>query len=312
MTAAPRAPVPRHSPSWYDAEYNNRARIPDHRVILQRWSDDSAQARARLGGALDVAYGDDPSERLDIFSPARGDAPILVYLHGGYWRALDKRDQSFVAPPFVAAGALTVLPNYALCPAIGIEHIARQLVRALSWIHRHARAIGGDPERICVAGHSAGGHLATLLLACRWRAVAADLPDGLVRAAVSVSGVYELEPLRHAPFLAPDLRLSTASARRLSPAAMPAPRGRLVTVVGADESSEFRRQAALISQAWGDAVVAAETVAGRHHMDVLDELVDPEAVTHRWALALLGLAEAPARNGSPHAPEQERARRSAR
>ena len=280
----------RPPPAWFDAQYNNRARIPGHPAILQHWLDASARALERHTDMIERAYGDDPSERLDIFPAATAGAPVLVYLHGGYWRALDKRDQSFVAPAFVDAGAMVVLPNYALCPAVRIEHIVLQLVRSLSWVHRHAAEYGADPTRIVVAGHSAGGHLATMLLACAWPTVAADLPVDLVKGALSISGLYELEPLRHAPFLAPDLRLSAASAHRLSPAAMPAPGGPLVTVVGGDESEEFQRQAALIAKRWGPrAVVAALSVPGRSHMDVLHELADPLSPTHRQGLRLLGL-----------------------
>ena len=249
----------RPPPAWFDAQYNNRARIPEHPAILAHWAEASARALARPGWALDLAYGDAPSERLDILRPAPGPgpgAPVLVYIHGGYWRALGKRDQAFVAPPFADAGAMVVLPDYSLCPAVTVEHIVLQMVRALAWVYRHAPAHGGDRERIVVAGHSAGGHLAAMLLACDWRAVAPDLPADLVKAALSISGVYELEPLRHAPFLAPDLGLSAASALRLSPAWMPPPaRGTLVTVVGAQESEEFLRQHALIAQAWGAGVV---------------------------------------------------------
>lgn len=283
--------MPHPSPEWFDAQYNNRARIPGHPAILKHWADASARALARPGWLLDLAYGDDPSERLDILLPPRTDAPVLVYVHGGYWRALDKRDQAFVAPPFADAGAMVVQLNYALCPAVGIAQIALQLVHALAWVWRHAAAHGGDRERIVVAGHSAGGHLATMLLACDWRAAAPDLPEDLVKSALSVSGLYELEPLRHAPFLAADIGLSAASARQLSPALWPAPsRGRLATVVGGDESEEFLRQARLIAQAWGPSVVvAAETVAGRNHMDVLHELADPASRTHRLGLELLGI-----------------------
>jgi arylformamidase len=123
--------------------------------------------------------------------------------------------------------------------------------------------------------------------------VASDLPADLVKSALAISGLYELEPLRHAPFLAPDIRLDAASALRLSPAALPPPRGWLATVVGGDESEEFQRQAALISQAWGPRVIAAERVARRNHMDVLNELADPRSSTHRQALQLLGLPSAP-------------------
>ena len=280
----------RHSPAWYDAQYNNRARIPEHPAILQAWADHSARARAALHGVLDVAYGADASERLDIFPAARPNAPVLVFVHGGYWRALDKRDQSFIAPPFVEAGAMVVLPNYALCPAVSVEQIVLQMVRALEWVWRHAAEHGGDPSRIVVAGHSAGGHLAAMLLACDWPAVAPDLPPQLVGAALAISGLFDLEPLRHAPFLAADLGLTEASARRLSPALMAPPRGKLVGLVGADESPEFLRQTASIARAWGSAVVlATEKVAGRNHMSVLGTFADPASRVHRWGLRLLGL-----------------------
>ena len=289
-------PAPPRQPSaaWFDAQYNNRARIAEHPEILRQWAERSARTRTSLPCALDLAYGSDPSERLDIFPGAGSAAPVLVYLHGGYWRALDKRDQSFVAAPFVAAGAMVVLPNYALCPAVGIERIVLQLVQALAWVWRHAADHGGDPARIVVAGHSAGGHLAAMLLACDWGAVAPDLPADLVKGALAISGVFELEPLRHAPFLAPDLALDAASALRLSPAAMAAPRGRLVAVVGGDESEEFLRQNALIASAWGpDAVPVCEQVAGCHHMNVLHELAEPASRVHHFALQLLGLEGGP-------------------
>ena len=282
--------MPRQSPAWFDAQYNNRARIPEHPAILKHWADASTDARERSPGLVEKAYGGAPREQLDVFPADKPGSPVLVYLHGGYWRALDKRDQSFVAPPFVERGAMVVLPDYALCPAVTVEQIVLQTVQALAWVYRHAPTHGGDPQRIVVAGHSAGGHMAAMLLACDWQAVAPDLPADLVKAALSISGLYDLEPLRHTPFLAADLRLTKASARRLSPAFMPAPRGALVTVVGADESEEFLRQSALIVSAWGPGtVIASERVAQRNHMDVLHELPDPGSRTHSLALRLLGL-----------------------
>ena len=148
-------------------------------------------------------------------------------MHGGYWRALSKRDQAFIAPPFARAGALVVVPDYPLAPAVTIEHIVMQVAQAVAWTWRHARSYGGNPERIVVAGHSAGGHLATMMLALQWPVFSPELPSDLVKGAVSLSGVFDLEPLRHAPFLAPDLSLDERGARRLSPAHMPAPKGRL-------------------------------------------------------------------------------------
>jgi len=281
---------PPGTPAWYDEQYNNRARIPEHPAILQRWADTSAAAYASLDTRLDLRYGDAAGEALDIFPAAGRGAPVLVYLHGGYWRALGKRDQAFVAPPFVRAGAMVVLLDYALCPAVSMEHIVRQTIRALVWVHRHAAEHGGDPRRIVVAGHSAGGHLATMLLACRWPQVEPGLPGRLVHSALSISGVYELEPLRHAPFLAADIGLDAALAVRLSPASMPAPHGPLAAVVGANESEEFLRQNALIRSTWGGRVVpVCEALPGRHHMDVLDDLIHPGALLHHIARDLLGI-----------------------
>lgn len=278
----------RPGPDWYDTQYNSRGRIPEHPAILQHWAEASAAARAQQRCVLDVPYGTHERERLDLFPADRPGAPVLVYIHGGYWRALSKGAQSFVAPPFVQAGAMVVLPGYALCPAASIEQIVLQLTRALAWVWRHAAQHGGDPRRIVVAGHSAGGHLAAMMLRCLWPQVAPDLPPTLVRRALAISGVFDLEPLRHAPFLAGDLRLTAALARRLSPARMPAPAGPLNVVVGGDESEEFQRQAALIASAWGpQAVPVCERLPGRHHMNVLHDLAAPGTRLHGLARSLL-------------------------
>jgi arylformamidase len=280
----------RFDPAWLDMQYNNRARIPDHAAIFERWQRASVAARDGLAGELDVAYGDGPAEVLDIFPAAEPNSPLLVFIHGGYWRALDKSDLSFVAPTFVQSGATVVVPNYALCPAVSIETIALQLVRAVAWVYRNAARCNGDPQRIVVAGHSAGGHLAAMLLSCQWKAVGSDLPAQVVPAALSISGLFDLEPLRQAPFLKDDLRLTPASARKLSPAFFPRPAGTLYAAVGANESEEFLRQNTLIQQAWGNETVpVCESVPNTHHLDVLHAFVDPESRLNALTRQLLGL-----------------------
>jgi arylformamidase len=281
----------RIDPTWLDAQYNNRARVPEAPQILERWSNASALARAQSDCVLDIPYGAAPSETLDVFRTSAPDAPVFVFIHGGYWRALDKRDHTFVAPALVDAGAMVVVPNYALCPAATIEQITLQMAQAVAWTWRHAREHGGDPRRIVVGGHSAGGHLAAMLLNCRWPQLAPDLPSDLLRSALSISGLFELEPIRRTTFLAPDLHLSAASAQRLSPALLPSPAGRLAAVVGGDESEEFLRQNRLIREAWGDAAVpVCETVPGTNHFTVLHDLADANTRLHAIALELLGLS----------------------
>ena len=282
-----------HDAAWFDAQYNTRARVPEAPALLARWAEASALARSRMTCVLDQAYGAEPGETLDVFPSRASGAPVLVFLHGGYWRSLDKADHSFVAPAFVQAGALVVVPNYALCPAVTIEQIALQSTRALAWVARNASRFGGDPRRIVLVGHSAGGHLAAMLLACRWPQVAAGLPPHLVSAALSISGLYDLEPVRRAPFVQADVRLTPAAVRRLSPAFFPSPQGPLVALVGGLESDEFLRQNQLIRDQWGPRCVpVCEALPGLNHFTVLHDLVDPAGRAYGHALRLLGLAAA--------------------
>ncbi len=281
----------RHDPSWLEAQYNNRARVADHAAVLSRWAQASALVRAQSLAHLDLRYGPGEGETLDVFPTAAPRAPVLVFIHGGYWRSLDKSDHAFVAPSFTADGAMVVVPNYALCPAVSIEHIVLQTARALAWVWHHAAEFGGDPARIALAGHSAGGHLATMLLSCRWKEIDDALPLQPVSGALSISGLYDLEPLRHTPFLQADLKLTPTSVARLSPAFFPRPKGaRLHAAVGLDESDEFRRQNLLIRDVWGPtAVPVCETLPASNHFTVLHSLVDPAGRLHELALRLLGL-----------------------
>jgi arylformamidase len=285
-----------YDPAWLDVQYNNRARIPEHPQIFERWARASERVRAGMTSVLDVTYGEGPNETLDVFPAAQRGSPVFVFIHGGWWRSLDKSDHSFLAASLVAAGAMVVLPNYALCPGsdeqpVSVETITLQMVRALTWVYRNAALYGGRPGRIVVAGHSAGAHLAAMLLCCDWHEVAGDLPARVVHSALAISGVYDLEPVRQTPFLQGDLRLTPEAVDKLSPAYFRKPQGRLVAAVGAQESEEFLRQNELIQQAWGSGTVpVCETIVETNHLTVLHDLADPSGRLHRLALELLDLA----------------------
>jgi arylformamidase len=279
--------------SWYDRMYNNRERVPEHPAFLERWARESEKARAEGPCELDLAYGSEAAETLDVFKAPQADAAILVFIHGGYWRSLDKRDHSFIAPAFTRHGACVVLPNYALCPAVTIPQITMQVVRALAWTWHNAARIGGDRRRIVVVGHSAGGQLAAMMLSCLWQQAEARLPRDLVHSALSISGLHDLDPLMHAPFLQPAIQLTSAQVAQASPARLPAPRhGTLYAVAGGEESEEYHRQARLIQDAWGTRrVPVSELLPGLNHFSIVDALVEPSHRLHQLALDLLRASE---------------------
>lgn len=275
--------------AWLDRMYNNRALVPDHERYFERWKRASEVARRGAECTLDIAYGDSPGEKLDVFPAPQARAGTLVFIHGGYWRSLDKGDFSFLGPVFQEAGACVVIPNYDLCPAVTIPQITLQMVRAVAWTWKHAPDFGGDPRRITVVGHSAGGHLAAMMLACDWRGFDPELPTDTVTKALSISGLYDLEPLMHTPFLQQSLRLTPEDALRASPAFLPAPAGAtLFSVAGGDESPEFLRQNELIRRAWGEECVeVAEALPGLNHFSVMDALASPGHALQQLALELL-------------------------
>ncbi|HEY0826276.1 MAG TPA: alpha/beta hydrolase [Ramlibacter sp.] len=274
---------------WYDAMYNNRELVPQHPAFFARWGCESEQARADGPCELDLRYGQGAGETLDVFPAPSADAPVLVFIHGGYWRALDKSDHSFIAPAFTRHGTCVVVPNYALCPAVTVPHITLQMAKAVAWTWHNIARFGGDRRRIVVAGHSAGGQLAAMMLACLWPQLDAALPRDTVRSALAISALHDLEPIMKTPFLQSTLQLTREQVAKASPARLPAPKqGTLYTVAGGDESSEFHRQNRLIQEAWGARrVPVCETLPGLNHFSVLDALVEPSHRLHQLALDLL-------------------------
>ena len=276
--------------AFYSREYNNRELVPDHAAYMKRWTDDSAKARATMTGHLDLRYGDAPGETLDLFPSRKGDGTCLMFIHGGYWRALDKKDHSFLAPAWVGAGVSLAVVNYDLCPAVTIEEIVRQMLRASRWLWLHAEEYGMDEDRLYVAGHSAGGHLTAMMMAALWPVLDARLPKDLFKGGLAISGLYDLRPLVQVDWLNGDLRLDEAQALKSSPAFLPAAtRAPVMTCVGGNESSEFHRQNALLAERWRGAFAGDLPMPGRHHFSVLDGLADPSSALFAGARRLMKL-----------------------
>jgi arylformamidase len=261
-----------------DREYNARATVDDAELFIRAYGDRSAAAREQLFCLLDVPYGDHSDEILDLF-PAGPGAPVFVFIHGGYWRALSQRDSSFMAPCFVARGIAVVAVNYSLAPRVSIDTIVRQCRDAVEWVWREGpSAMGIDRDRIFVGGSSAGGHLTGMMVAGGWRA-ARNLPEGLIRGAISFSGLHDLEPIRLS-HINDWARLDETSAHRNSPIHhLPEEGGPLIVTCGALETLEFKRQSRIYAEAWqarGWACLHYETPA-RNHFDVIFEMCDPSS-----------------------------------
>ena len=275
-----------------DREYNNSGKVPNATELLAWYPAESARTRDALPVRLDLRYGPDPGETLDIFLPeGRGPWPVHVFVHGGYWRSLDKQDFSFVARGLQPAGVLVAVINYALIPTVDMDDLVRQVRASVAWLHRNVAALGGDPERITVSGHSAGGHLVAMLMSTDWSRFA-GLPTDVVKAGCGISGLYDLEPIRLC-YLNQTLGLSMETARRNSPVhSVPAATvGRLLLPVGAKEGEEYHRQTESLAAAWRRRGLDVEVMdmAGHDHFSIIIELGDPGTHLSR---AILGQIDA--------------------
>jgi len=279
MSAAAGAVWRDYDQAGLDAQYNNRKRFPDYITRFEAWGKWSTRTRTLLNARLDLAFGNQACERLDVFPAKQAGAPLYVFIHGGYWYSLDKSDFSYVAEGMVPHGVTTVVNNFVLAPHADMDEIVRQNRAALAWLWRNAGQLGADRERIYVTGHSAGGHLAAMLLGTDWRRFGDDLPADLVKGACAISGLFELEPIRLS-YLNQTLNLSAEMASRNSPAQLDYPRAApLFLVLGEDESPEYHRQSEHMAAKWRALGYPCEYLVPRQldHFAIVDCLIDPGA-----------------------------------
>lgn len=276
-----------------ERQYSPRASVPDHERHAEEAVARSAAYRARAENATyDIAYGPHPMETLDIFRPDVPEgAPLHVFIHGGYWRARVKEEFSYIAEPLVDAGAVVAVINYALCPEVSIEAIVRQTRACCAFLWRNPDVHGGDIDRMHVSGHSAGGHLAAMLMATDWPACEVGLPANMIKSGVLLSGIYDLAPILKVS-IQDDVRLTPDAVPRLSPLTMtPATKAPMAIAVGGDESDEFRRQSGDLAEAWKThAPVEHHELPGLNHFSILTETATADSALTAIRLRLMGLA----------------------
>jgi len=261
-----------------EAEYKNSAKVANAMEIREGWVRDAAAFRGSYPHAeLDLSYGPGERQALDLFWPGPSrDAPLAVFVHGGYWQMLDRTVFSHLAQGLLAHGVAVALPSYDLCPTVTLAVMVEQVRNAAAFLAlRHERPM-------LAIGHSAGGHLAAMLLATDW-VFTRGLKRGTVKAALPISGLFDLPPLTHTT-VNNALGLNEAEARRLSPLFLPPPNLPIHAVVGSTEGVEYTRQSRSIAEAWGGTWEAAE---GANHFTVVEPLADPRSTLVATALGML-------------------------
>lgn len=271
-----------------DAEYDVERAVPDFMVYARQYVEGSHAARQHLRGFHRIPFGPTTDEYLDIFPAESPSAPVLLFFHGGYWRILAAEDFSFVAEGPVAAGVTVVVANYALCPKVTIDEITRQARAAIAWTYRNIRDYGGDPGRLYVSGHSAGGQLTAMALLTEWERDY-GLPRDTIRGGIAISGVFDLRPI---PFtsMQREIRATGDQIERNSPQfhIRPVPSPLLVTY-GGNETAEFCRQSDDFLAAWTGAGNRGSSLhqPGANHFTAITGFADAESTLCRGIFAFM-------------------------
>ena len=269
-------------------EYLISRTVPDIEPFLADYARLSKKARMLLDVREDVAYGRTSQEVVDIF-PAGDNAPVFIFIHGGYWRMLSHKESAFMAPAMVREGIAVVSVNYTLVgEGASITEIVRQCRAAVSWTFKNARDFGGNPDRLFVGGSSAGGHLTGMTVAGGWHDQF-GIPTDIIKGAVPLSGLHDLAPIRLS-CINEWTKLDEAEAAQNSPVLhLPSTGCPLVVSYGASETAEFKRQSALLADAWAAKGWHAEIFEhpDRNHFDIVFDLCDPGSLLGSKVFALI-------------------------
>ena len=266
--------------SYLESLYNNRAAIKNFPEYIERWARNSAGICLSMKDNCerDIPYGDGILETMDVYLPASTPSAMLMFIHGGYWRSLDKSQHAFVSRAFVDRGIGVAVINYSLCPDVTMRALVLQVMSAGAYLYRNAGDFGVPKKRLFVAGHSAGGHLAAMALSCDWRGFSKGLPKKIFRSGFSISGLYDLRVLTNILSINSDLRMTQEDAKALSPALMPRPIGsHLHIAVGGLELAGFKDQHRTIAQAWSGSIGSDIPCPTDNHFSILETFSNPES-----------------------------------
>jgi arylformamidase len=274
-----------------DNQYNTRLQVPEYADYYNRWEQLSSKTEQKLPGIKDVSYGNLQRERLDIYPSVQPRSKTLVFIHGGYWQTLDKSMFRFIANGFYAYGITTVLITYPLAPEASIGQIVSSCRKAIQWLYGNLAAFNGDPDQMYVAGHSAGGHLAAMLMATDWKAFDPHLPNNILKGVCTVSGLFNLEPIQRA-YLNAVLKIDEETAKWNSPARLePLSACPLIVAVGEAESAEFKDQSQELYRSWKDkgADIQLLLLPGQNHYSIAEAVVDSQSLLHEALRELMKL-----------------------
>jgi len=275
-----------------DSEYDNRKKVVGAAEHISWFAEASRLTRNTIANVLDLSYGNDPDQTLDLFfangsSKGTGDRPVHVFFHGGYWKALHKDDFSYVANCLSDSDGICAVVNYSLIPSVTLDQLVHQCQQSLLWLWHNVGNYGGDPEMLTISGHSAGGHLVARMIATDWSKHDVEVPANLIKGGVSLSGIFDLEPIRLS-FLNAELGLDETSSRRHSPIHL-FNRGNseLLCFFGEHEGDEYRSQSETIAGKWP--VTEAQMLEGHDHFTIVRELHQAESAVAIAVRQQLGL-----------------------
>lgn len=266
-----------------DAQYNNRLQVPDYADYLNRWESSSRQTEQKLPVIKDLPYGNLQRERLDIYPSLLPPSKTLIFLHGGYWQMLDKSMFHFIANGFHSYGVTTVLLTYPLAPEVSIDQIVLSCRKAIKWLYSNCSAYNGDPGQLYIVGHSAGGHLAAMLMATDWQLFDPGLSANVLKGTCAVSGLFNLVPI-YLCYVNKVLKMDEETAKCNSPVGLePANACPLIIAVGEAESAEFNDQSKELYTCWKNKGIDIQflRMPGENHYSIAETIAAPQSPLHQ-------------------------------